>query len=115
MSLHTIAAHFKDQRGRGDNREERRVLTKLRMVYEGGSLDGKTVNFPSRDISRVVVGCHRGTWHCFETYNRTIWLSVRNRRTIFRCAGLSVQSSDSNRWKGLLAALDLRKLKAIVI
>ena len=38
MSLHTRAAHFKNQRGRDDKREERRVMTKLRMVYEGGSL-----------------------------------------------------------------------------
>ena len=54
------------------------------MIYEGGSLDGKTANLPTRDLSCVVVGLHRGNWHFFETYKRTICVNVRNRRTIFR-------------------------------
>jgi hypothetical protein len=115
MSLNTIAAHFTDKPVRVDNAGEPRVLTTLKMIYEGGSLDGKTANFPSRDICRIVVGRHRNNWHYFETYKRTIWLHTRNRRTIFRCGGLTVQSSDSNRWNRLLAALRLRKLKSIVV
>ena len=115
MPLNTIAARFTDKPVTIDNAEERKVLTTLKMIYEGGSLDGKTANFPTRDVSCVIVGRHRGNWHSFETYNRTIWINIRNRRTIFRCAGLTVKSNDSRWWKRLLAVLHIRKLKAIVI
>ena len=54
-------------------------------------------------------------WHSFETYKRTIWVNLRNRRTIFRCAGLTVKSNNSSWWKRLLAVLRLRKRKTIVI
>jgi hypothetical protein len=115
MSLQTIAAQFTDKPGKVDAADERRVLTTLKMIYEGGSLDGKTANFPTRDVSRVVVGLHRGNLHFFESYKRTIWVSLRNRRTIFRCAGLTVKSNDSSGWKRVLATLRIRKLKVIVI
>jgi hypothetical protein len=115
MSLRTIAARITDKPVILTDAREPRVLTALKMIYEGGSLDGNTSNFPTRDVSCVVVGNHRGNWHSFETYKRTIWLNIRNRRTIFRCAGLSVKSSNSSWWKDLLAVLHLRKLKAIVI
>lgn len=90
MSLTTIAARFTDEPVKLDGAQERRVLTTLKMIYEGGSLDGKTANFPTRDLERVVAGLHRGNWHFFETYKRTIWVNIRSRRTIFRCAGLTV-------------------------
>lgn len=115
MSLTTIAARFTDRSIKVDNPAERRVLTTLKMIYEGGSLDGKTANFPTRDISCVVAGLHRRNLHFFETYKRTIWVNIRNRRTIFRCAGLTVKSSNSSWWKELLAVLRVRKPKAIVI
>jgi hypothetical protein len=115
MSLQTIPARFADKAGKVDAAEERRVLTTLKMIYEGGSLDGKTANFPTRDISRVVVGRHRVNLHFFESYKRTIWVNLRNRRTIFRCAGLTVKSNNSSWWKALLAVLRIRKLKVIVI
>ena len=115
MSLTTIAARLTVNPVKVDDAEERKVLTTLKMIYEGGSLDGKTANFPTRDVSCVIVGRHRGNWHSFETYKRTIWLNIRNRRTIFRCAGLTVKSNDSTWWKRLLAVLHIRKLKAIVI
>lgn len=111
----TIAARFTDQPVKLDNVEERRVLTTLKMIYDGGSLDGKTTNFPTRDVSCVVVGRHRGNWHSFETYNRTIWINPRNGRTIFRCGGLVVKFNNSNWWKRLLAFLRFRRLKAIII
>ena len=114
MSLQTIAARFTDRPVKS-NGAESRVLTTLKMIYEGGSFDGKTTNFPTRDVSCVVVGRHRGNWHFFETYKRTIWINLRNGRTIFRCAGLSVKSNNSSWWKRLLAVLRMRKLKAIVI
>jgi hypothetical protein len=115
MSLRTIAARITDKPVKLAGFQERRVLTTLKMIYEGGSLDGMPANFPTRDISCVVAGLHRGKLHFLETYKRTIWLNIRNRRTIFRCAGLTVKSSNSSWWKDLLAVLHIRKLKAIVI
>jgi hypothetical protein len=115
MSLTTIEARFANEPVKIDDAGERSVLTTLKIVYEGGSLDGKTANFPTRDLSSVVVGLHRGNRHFFETYKRTIWLNVSNRRTIFRCAGLNVKSNDSSWWTKLLAALRIRKLEAIII
>ena len=114
MSLQTIAARFTDRPVKS-NGAESRVLTTLKMIYESGSLDGKAANFPTRDIACIVVGRHRGNWHSFETYKRMIWINLRNGRTIFRCAGLSVKSTDSSCWQALLAVLGIRKLKAIVI
>jgi hypothetical protein len=111
----TIAARFIDEPIKLDDPQERRVLTTLKMIYEGGSLDGKTGNFPTRDVSCVVAGIHRGNWHFFERYKRTIWINIRNRRTIFRCAGVTVKSNNSRWWNSLLAKLHVRKLKAIVI
>ena len=115
MSLKTIAARFADEPVKIVNSKGHQVLTTLKMIYEGGSLDGKTGNFPTRDVSRVVVGRHRGNWHFFETYERTIWINLRSRRTIFRCAALVVKSNNSCRWKRLLAFLRIRKPKAIII
>ena len=115
MPLNTIAARIALKPAKVDNASERRVLTTLKMIYDGGSLDGETSNFPTRDVSSIVVGQHRGNWHSFETYKRTIWINLRNRRTIFRCAGVTVKSNNSNWWKRLLAALHIRKLRAIII
>lgn len=115
MSLMTIATRFTDEPVELDNAEERKVLTTLKMTYEGGSLDGKTANFPTRDLSCVVIGLHRGNWHFFETYKRTIWVNLRDRRTIFRWVGSTVKSNNSNWWSTLLASLHIRRLKTIVI
>ena len=116
MSLTTIAAQFTDRSVKLDNPGERKVLTTLKMIYEGGSLDGKTANFPTRDVSCIVAGVHRGNWHFFESYKRTIWINIRNRRTIFRCARATVKSNNnSSWWSRLLAFLHLRKAKATVV
>ena len=112
--MRAIAARFTDKSVKLDT-EKRRVLTTLKMIYEGGSLDGKTANFSTRDLSCVVVGVHRGNWHFFETYNRTIWVNIRNRRTIFRCAGFTSKSNNNSRWTRLLAVLHIRKLRSITI
>jgi hypothetical protein len=69
--MRAIAARFTDKSVKLDT-EKRRVLTTLKMIYEGGSLDGKTANFSTRDLSCVVVGLHRGDWHFFETYECTL-------------------------------------------
>jgi len=114
MSMRTIAAQFTDKSVKLDT-EKRRVLTTLKVIYEGGSFDGKTANFPTREVSCVVVGLHRGNWHSFETYKRTIWVNTRNRRTIFRYAGFTSKTNDSSRWKRLLAVLHVRKLRSITI
>jgi hypothetical protein len=109
-----IAVQFQDESVELDNVEKRTVLTTLKMIYEGGSLDGKTANFPTRDLSCVVVGLHRGNWHFFETYKRTICVDIRSQRTIFRCAG-TFKPNNSTWWERLLAVLRIRKVKAIVI
>lgn len=115
MPLATITAGLGGKTaGRGRARE-RRVLKGLKIIYEGGSLDGKSANFPTRGLWCVVVGLHRGNQHILETYERTIWLNLRNRRTIFRCTGVASKSTDSSWWKDLLAVLHIRKLKAITI
>src|SRR5262249_27264705 len=114
--MRAIEARFTDKPVKLDDVKERRVSTALKMIYEGGSLDGKTANSPTRDLSGVVVGFHRRDCHFFETYKRTIWVNIRNRRTIFRYAGHAVKSNyNSSWWKRLLALLRIRKLKAIVI
>lgn len=115
MSPTTIVARFTDESIKLDNAEERSALTTLKMIYEGGSLDGKTANFPTRDLSCVVIGLHRGNWHFFETYKRTIWVNLRIRRTIFRRAESTVKSNNRNWWSALLANLHIRKPKTIVI
>jgi hypothetical protein len=115
MPLATILTRFTEGPVKFDGTQERSVLTKLKMVYEGGSLDGKAANFPTRDVSAVVAGVHCGNRHFFETYKRTIWINVRNGRTIFRCAGLTARSNNSSWWRTLLAVLRIRKLRSVVI
>ena len=115
MSLRTIAARLPDTSVKLDHAKKRRVLTTLKMTYEGGSLDGKTANFPTRDLERIVVGLHRRNWHFFETYERTIWVNTRNRRTIFRCTGATIKSNNSTWWKRLLAVIGLRRREAIIV
>jgi len=113
--MRTITARFTDKPVKLDDVEDPRVLTTLKMTYEGGSLDGKIADLPTRDLSAVVIGLHRGNWHFFETYKRTIHLNIRNRRTIFHCAGIISKSNNTCWWKSLLAVLRIRKLKAIMI
>ena len=81
-----IAIRFPDESVELDNVEEHRVLTTLEVIYEGGSLHGKTADFPTRDVERVVVGLHLPNWHFFETYKRTICVDIRSQRTIFSYA-----------------------------
>jgi hypothetical protein len=110
------AVRFPDECVKLDNVEERRVLTDLEVIYEGGSLHGETADFPSRDPERVVVGLHLRNWNFFETYKRTICVDIRSRRTIFRYAGAVTSKTDnSSWWERLLAELRIRKLKAIEI
>ena len=118
-----ILVRFPDESVELDDVAERRVLTALEVIYEGGSLHGKTADFPTRDLDRLVVGIHRRNWHFFETYERTICIDIHSQRTIFRCAsersfdmpGLTSKSSNSNWWERMLAQLRIRKLKAIEI
>jgi hypothetical protein len=114
--MRTITARFTDKPVKLDDAEDPRVSTTLKMIYEGGSLDGKIADLPTRDLSSVVVGLHRGNRHFFETYKRTIHVNFRNRRTIFRYAGLISKSNNNTCWwKRLFAILRIRKLKAIII
>ena len=110
-----IAVRFPDESVELDNVEEHRVLTTLEVIYEGGSLHGKTADFPTRDLERLVAGVHRRTSHFFETYERTICVDIRSRRTIFRCAGRTAKRNNSTWWERVLAELRICKLKAIEI
>ena len=109
-----ITARIPDESVDLDNVEERRVLTALEVIYEGGSLHGKTADFPTRHLERVVVGLHVRNWHFFETYKRTICVDIRSQRTIFRWAG-TFKPNNSSWWERMLAVLRIRKVKAIVI
>ena len=116
MSLTAIAIRFPDESVELDNVEERRVLTALEVIYEGGSLHGKTADFTTRDLDRLVAGVHRRTSHFFETYERTICVDIRSQRTIFRYAGaLTSKTNNSSCWERLIAVLRIHKLKAIEI
>ena len=110
-----IAIRFPDESVELDNVEEHRVLTTLEVIYEGGSLHGKTADFPTRDLERFVLGVHRRTSHFFETYERTICVDIRSRRTIFRYAGRTVKRNNCSWWEKLLAEFRICKLKAIEI
>ena len=111
-----ITVRFPDESVELDNVEEHRVLTTLEVIYEGGSLHGKTADFPTRDLDRLVAGLHRRTSHFFETYERTTCVDIRSRRTIFRYAGAVTSKTDnSSWWERLLAELRIRNLKAIEI
>ena len=111
-----IAIRVTGEPVRRDGLEHPRALKTLRVAYEGGSLDGKTANFATRDLSRFVIGVHPGqNWHFFETYKRTICVDIRSQRTIFGYAGTFKPQQPAVWWKRLLAALRIRKVKAIVI
>jgi hypothetical protein len=111
-----ITVRFPDESVELDNVEERRVLTALEVMYEGGSLHGKTADFPSRDLERVVAGLHLRNWNFFETYKRTICVDIRSHRTIFRYAGaVTSKTNNSSWWERLLAVLHIRKLRSITI
>jgi hypothetical protein len=111
-----ITVRLPDESVKLDNVEERRVLTDLEVIYEGGLLHGKAENFPTRDLEGVVVGLHLRNWNFFETYKRTICVDIRSQRTIFRFAGaLTSKTNNSSWWERLLAVLRIHKLKAIEI
>ena len=110
-----ITVRIPDESVELDNVEEHRVLTALEVIYEGGCLHGKTADFPTRDVERVVVGLHLPNWHFFETYKRTICVDIRSQRTIFRCAGRTAKRNNCSWWERLLAVFRIRKVKAIAI
>ena len=111
-----ILVRFPDESVKPDDVEKRRILRTLEVIYEGGSLHGKTADFPTRDVERVVVGLHLPNWHLFETYKRTICVDIRSQRTIFGYAGaLTSKTNNSSWWERLLALLRIHKLKAIEI
>jgi hypothetical protein len=110
-----ILVRFPDESVKLGGVTKRRVLTKLKVIYERGTLHGKTADFPSRDLDRFVVGVHGCSRHFFETYERTICVDIHSRRTIFRYAGLTSKPNNSSGWKRLLAELHIRRLKAIEV
>jgi hypothetical protein len=111
----SILVQFPDESVKLGDVEEGRVLTALEVMYEGGSLHGKTADFPTRDLNRLVAGVHRRTSHFFETYERTICVDIHSRRTIFRFASRTSKRNNSSWWDRLLAEFRICKLKAIEI
>ena len=97
-----IPVQFPDESVKLGDVEDGRVLTALEVMYEGGSLHGETADFPSRDLERVRLRVHGRNQHFFQTYERTICVDIRSRRTIFRYAGLTSKSNNSSWWKRLL-------------
>ena len=57
---------------------------------------GKTADFSTRDVERVVVGLHLPNWHFFETYKRMICVDIRSQRTIFSYAGTFNRNNGSS-------------------
>ena len=114
MSVAVIEVRFPDKILKPDDVKERRVLTTLEVMYEGGSRDGEIEDFLKRDLSQVVVGRHRRNWHFLETYKRTICIDIRSRRVIFRCADKTFKRNKSSWRERLLAVLRMHKLKPIV-
>ena len=110
-----ILVRFPDESIKLDDVEEQRLLTTLEVIYDGGSLHSKTADFPTRDLERLAVGLHRRNWHFFETYERTICVDIRSRRTIFGYAGTFNPQQPAVWWKRLLTVLRIRKVKAIEI
>src|SRR5262249_47878123 len=53
MSMKVIEARFTDKPVKLDDAKERRVLTALKMIYEGGSLDGIEMREPGRYSEHV--------------------------------------------------------------
>ena len=51
-----ITVRFPDESVELDNVEEHRVLTTLEVIYEGGSLHGKTVDSPRATLSASWLG-----------------------------------------------------------
>src|SRR5437773_12200552 len=97
MSLTAIAVRFPDESVKLDNVEERRVLRGLEVIYDAGSLHGKTADFPTRDLQRVVPGLHLRNWNFFQTYKRTICVDIRSQRTIHRYAGAPTSQTNNSR------------------
>jgi hypothetical protein len=114
MSVAAIEVRFPDKILKPDDVEGRRVLTTLEVMYEGGSRDGKIEDFPTRDLSQVVVGRHRRNWHFLESYKRTICIDIRSGRVIFRCADITFKRNKSSWQDRLRAVLRMHKLKPIV-
>jgi hypothetical protein len=104
-----ILVRFPDESVKLDDVEERSALTALEVIYEGGSLHGKTAVFPTRDLERVVVGLHLRNW--IFSLKR---ISARF-ASIFAAGALPSKTNNSSWWERLLAVLRIRKLKAIEI
>ena len=113
--MNAIAVRSTDKSVKLDDAPDQRVLNRLDVLYEGGSADGRTAYFATRDLSAVVIGLHRRNWHLFETYKRTIRLDIRSGRTIFRFASCTLKPNKASSWKRVLALAHIRKLKGIII
>ena len=60
-----ILVRFPNQSVKPDDVEKQRVLTTLRVIYEGGSLHGKTADYPTRDLRAPGGWCPPGYFAFF--------------------------------------------------
>ncbi|MGZ4988290.1 MAG: cytochrome-c peroxidase, partial [Limisphaerales bacterium] len=73
--MRAILVQFPSESVKLQDVEEPTVLTALEVVYEGGSLDGKAADFPTRDLERVVAGPMKSIVPGLRKRNR--WKEVR--------------------------------------
>ena len=62
-----ILVRFPDESVKLEGVTKRRVLTTLKVIYERGTLHGKTADFSSRDVDSFVVGVHGRSRHFFTS------------------------------------------------
>jgi hypothetical protein len=65
-----ILVRFPDESVKLEGVTKRRVLTTLKVIYERGTLHGKTADFSSRDVDSFVVGVHGRSRHFFTSPQR---------------------------------------------
>src|SRR5258708_3300775 len=107
-----ILVQFPDDSVKLGDVEEGRVLTALEVMYEGGSLHGKTVDFPTRDLARVVVRVYGRNCHFFETYERTICVDIRSRRRSFATPASLLNPTTAVGGRGCSATTGLQRERA---
>ena len=107
-----IPVQFPDESVKLDDVEEGRVLTALEVMFEGGSLHGTTADLPSRDLERVLLRVHGRNRHFFQTYERTICVDIRSRRTIFATPASLLNPTTAVGGRGCSATTALQRERA---
>ena len=115
MSLTTIAARFTDEPSNSTMLEERRILTTLKMIYEGGSLTARPpISPPATSPASWLAGTGVIGISLRLTSARSGSIFAMGEQS-FAAPGSLLNHNNSSWWKRLLAVLCFRKPKAIVI